>query len=452
MKKEIFRNYDIRGIYKEELDEEIAYKVGYYFGQKSEGEVIVGYDGRPSAPSIFKALAQGILDAGANPISIGLVPTPILYYANAILKPATGIMITASHNPSEYIGFKMILGGEPFYADRILHLRNYVTSSELEYIERELSEIESYDLSDQYLDRIFENIEIDPSLKIIWDIGNGAAGAIIDKLISKMPNENMILNKDVNGNFPSRSPDPTNRDNISGLVEEIMMGDYDLGIAFDGDGDRVVFVTSEGDMLEGDQALLIFAKDVLKANPGAGIISEVKASRVFFDEVKKLGGEAIMAQTGHSNIKQAIKKEKALLAGELSCHFFFPDKYFGFDDAIYGSLRMIDIISKSKKSLAEIYEELPKLCASPEINIEVGEEKKFEIVEFIKEKLVLEEREFIAIDGVRYEFEKGWWLVRASNTSSSICIRMEGVSEDALAEIEKYLNGLLKQFDISIPF
>lgn len=448
MKSEIFRNYDIRGIYGKDLDENIAYQIGYYFGQKSKGEVIIGYDGRHSAPAIFKALAQGILDAESVPVSIGLVPTPLLYYANTILKPGVAIMITASHNSKEYIGFKMLLAGEPFCGDRIAHLKDYVANSEIEYKERELPAIDCYDLSDQYLDRIFEDMAIDPNLKIAWDIGNGAAGSIIENLIDKMPNENIIYNKEVDGNFPSRSPDPTDHNNLSDLVENIMMDDFDLGIAFDGDGDRVVFVTSAGDILEGDQALLIFAQDVLKANPSATIISEVKASRILFDEVEKLGGKAIMTQTGHSNIKRAIKKEKAELAGELSCHFFFPDKYFGFDDAIYGSLRMIDLITRSKKSLADLYDDLPKLNSSPEIKIEVAEERKFEIVELIKEKLVSENREFIDIDGIRLESAKGWWLIRASNTSPSICVRMEGVSEDALQEIEKEVKGLLEEIGV----
>lgn len=452
MKSEIFRNYDIRGIYGSELDENIAYKVGYYFGKKSEGEVIIGYDGRLSVPSIFKALAQGILDAESTPVSVGLVPTPMLYYANAILKPGVAIMITASHNPKEYIGFKMLLAGEPFCGERISHLRDYVAASDLEYKEKELPEIESYDLSDQYLDRIFEDIEIDPNLKIAWDIGNGAAGAIIDKLVAKMPNENIVWNKEVDGNFPIHPPDPTDFENLFHLNINISEDDCDLGIAFDGDGDRVVFVSSNLEDLGGDEALLIFAKDVLKDNPGATILSEVKASRVFYDEVKKLGGNAIMTSTGHSNIKQAIKKEKAALAGELSCHFFFPDKYFGFDDAIYAALRMIDIISRSKKSLSYHYNEIQRLHTSPEIKIKVDEDKKFEIIESIKEKMQKECKEFIDIDGVRYESDNGWWLIRASNTSPSICIRMEGMSESDLDQIKKDLRNLLMQFDISVSF
>lgn len=452
MKSEIFRNYDIRGIYKEELDEEVAYKIGYYFGKKSEDEVLIGYDGRLSVPNIFKALASGILDAGSHPISIGLVPTPLLYYANAILKPGTSIMITASHNPKEYIGFKMIVGGEPFCSDRIANLKDYVLNSDLAYQEKDLPELEMHDLSQQYLDRIFEDMNIKPELKIAWDIGNGAAGSIIDKLIDKMPNENFILNKEVDGNFPSRSPDPTEFKNISELVENVRMNNYDLGIAFDGDGDRVVFVTSEGSMLEGDQALLIYAIDSLKDNPGSTIISEVKASRVLFDEIERLGGRAIMTKTGHSNIKKAIKCEKASLAGELSCHFFFPDKYFPFDDAIYGALRMIDIISRSGKNLSEIHNNLPKLHSSPEIKIEVDEKDKFKIIESIGDKLKSEGKEFIDIDGVRYETDKGWWLIRASNTSPAICIRMEGNSPKDLEDIKEEVAYLLKQFDILLTF
>lgn len=452
MNSAIFRNYDIRGIYGSEVTDEIAYKIGYFFGERSNREVIVGYDGRLAVQPVFKAFVEGVLDAGGSIISIGLVPTQLLYYANVILKPGSAIMITASHNPKEYIGFKMILDGEPFCGDRIVSLKEYVMDSSIAYKPKELFRIEEKDLSDLYLERIFEGIHIDPNLKIAWDIGNGAVGSIIDKLISKMPNENIIWNKEVDGNFPVRSPDPTDHDNLSIFVENIMMDDFDLGIAFDGDGDRVVFITSEGDILEGDEALLIFAKDILKENPHATIISEVKASRAFFNEIEKLGGRAIMAKTGHSNIKQAIKEEKANLAGELSCHFFFPDKYFIFDDATYAALRMIDIITRYGQSLHKLYLEIPKLYSSPEIKIEVGEERKSDIVSALKENLRKEGRKFIDIDGVRYEKKEGWWLVRISNTSPAISIRMEGESEKALNNIKIDLQNHLKRFDISVTF
>lgn len=451
MKTSIFRNYDIRGIYPTEIDEGAAYKIGYFFGEKCSGQkIILGHDTRLAVSNIFKALSLGIADAGGQVVSLGLVPTSMIYYADIIMKPGASIMITASHNSKEYIGFKMMLKGESFCGEDIACLGDYVLDSKLAYQTRNLPEIEKIDLVDEYLDRIFKGIKIDPSLKIGWDLSNGAACGIFKKFLSYMPNNNIIFNDRADGSFPAHPPDPTNHKNLAQFTEDLASNNCDLGIAFDGDADRVVFVTSKGDILEGDQILAIFAGDILKKKPGSTIISEVKCSNILSKFIESASGKSVMSKTGHSNIKLSIAKHNAILAGELSCHFFFVDDYYGYDDALYASLRMVDILSRNNKSLVKYYDSLPKFLSSPEIKIDVAEEKKFELISSIQQYLHEMGRDFIDIDGARYSNEDGWWLIRASNTNPQLSIRFESYTKDGVQKIESDLNNILSKFNLDL--
>jgi len=451
MVERIFREYDIRGLWGDEIDTKLAYKIGYFFGQRSAGgEIVVGFDGRHGARPVFTALACGINKSGSIVKSLGLIPTPMVYYANEKLSPSAAIMITASHNSKEYIGFKMIEAGTPFCGEAIKELRDFVLNSDLEYQDMGEVQITEINLEERYLDRILQNITISPSMKVAWDIGNGAAGSLISRLVKKMPNENMLFNENIDANFSNRSPDPTNHKNLEQFVKEVAKHQCDLGVAFDGDGDRVVFVTANGNILEGDIALLIFAQNILKNHPGSTIISEVKASRVFFEGVQNAGGNPIMDKTGHSNIKQAIKKHNAILAGELSCHFFFLDDYYGYDDAIYASLRMVDIISQNGQSLEKILDAIEMNPILPEVKISVSEDQKFVLIDKLKAILKEEKRAFIDLDGVRCESQNGWWLIRASNTSPAVCIRAEAQSEDQLRNIKVEVKSYLERLGINL--
>jgi phosphomannomutase len=443
----IFRSYDIRGRYPDAIDENTAYLVGHYFGELCNGgKIVIGFDGRSSSSSLYDALCQGIIESGSIPVSIGLVPTPMVYFADKTLQPAASIMITASHNPKEDNGFKMILAGETFFGEKIQILKEYIFKSEKKYIRAKISEIDNWDISEKYVKRILQDIEIDHSMKVIWDIGNGAAGNIIVQLVKDMPNQNILMNEKIDGGFPARGPDPTDHSNLTQLVDLVIDKSYDLGIAFDGDGDRIVFVTSKGNILYGDQTTCIFAEDVLRENPAAVIIGEVKSSQILYDQIKASGGKALMHKTGHAAIKSKMKETGAILAGEMSGHIFFADKYYGYDDAIYAGLRMIDLLSRNVVTLERLYSKLPKAYNTPEVKIAIDDDKKFQIIENIKEYLRKIGRKFIDIDGIRYSTGSSWWLIRASNTEAAITIRCEARTAEALFIIEADLQRILVNY------
>jgi len=451
--EKIFRSYDIRGAYPNEVNENIAYIVGHYFGDLCKGQkIIIGFDGRLSSGALFEALIQAITEAGAIPVSLGLVPTPVLYFANSIFSPAAAIMITASHNPKEDNGFKMILSGESFFGEKISGLKKFAANFHRAYHPFKYLDIENIDISEDYIKRILQDIKINSKLKIAWDIGNGAAGDVVSKLVQSMPNNNIVINAEIDGNFPVHSPDPMEESNLDMLLETIKENQCDLGIAFDGDADRVVFITSQGDILYGDQTVLLFAEDVLRSNSGATIIVEVKSSQVLLGHIEKCGGKVLMCKTGHSIIKTTMKKTGALLAGELSGHMFFADKYFGYDDAIYAALRMIDLLSRNETSLDILYSQIPKLFTTPEIKISIPDDKKFQIIEDIKQHLRGMGREFIDIDGIRYSDGDSWWLVRASNTEPSITLRLEAALKENLYIIKSDLKDILSAHGINVDF
>lgn len=451
----IFRSYDIRGNSNTNLTTADAYRIGYSFSKLNitpENNIIyVGRDGRLSSPSLFNALACGLKDAGAQIISIGVAPTPLLYYADKKFKPAASIMITGSHNPKDDNGFKMVAGGKPFFGDQIQELLENILSTNLtDTIIEPISNIKEIDIQELYVDEILSKITVNNNLNVAWDPGNGAACNIIKILQEKLPNTNIVINGEIDGNFPAHHPDPTVPENLAQLTEIIKTQNCDFGIAFDGDADRIGIVTSKAEILWGDQMLCLFAKDILKSYPGATIIADVKASQVVFDQVEQYGGVPLMWKTGHSHIKTKIAETGAVLAGEMSGHIFFADKYYGYDDAIYAALRFLDLMSRSNDTLDKMLAELPQVFNTPEIRIDTTDALKFKIIDQIKERMLNEQVAFNDIDGLRVNTENGWWLLRASNTGSAIIARCESRTPQGLAELKSNLTERLLDYDLKL--
>lgn len=451
----IFRSYDIRGNSNSNLRPIDAYKIGYCFGELNISQdnniIYIGRDGRLSSPVLFNALACGLTDAGAKLLSIGVVPTPLLYFADKKFKPVASIMITGSHNPKDDNGFKMVKSGKPFFGDQIQNLlKNIINSNIIDVKLNSDLDIEEIDINQIYIEEIIAKINVNPNLKIAWDPGNGAACNITNILKQNLPNTNIIINGEIDGNFPAHHPDPTIPENLTQLTELIRLENCDFGIAFDGDADRIGIVTSQGKILWGDQILCLFAKDILTFNPGATIIADVKASQVVFDQVKLYGGIPVMWKTGHSHIKTKITETGAVLAGEMSGHIFFADNYYGYDDAIYAALRFIDLVSRSSDSLDEMLSNLPAVYNTPEIRITTTDDAKFKIIDQIKNKLSQQKIAFNDIDGLRVHTENGWWLLRASNTQSAIIARCESSSERELEQLKSNLRTMLLQYDLKL--
>jgi phosphomannomutase len=455
----IFRAYDIRGKVNPDLSLELVYNIGKAYAslnlQGDNKQILIGFDGRLTSASLFKALCLGLQDAGAEIKTIGLVPTPILYFADQLLKPAASIMITGSHNQATDNGFKMLSQGKPFWGEQIQELKSVVLKSLHQFskidLNRALENAENINVNNDYIRRILEGIIISPKLKIVWDNGNGAAGEILKQLLQQLPNQNILINNDIDGSFPNHHPDPTVAENLVELIDAVKVNNYDFGIAFDGDGDRVGVVDSQGSIISGDQLVAIFAKSILKDIPDATVIFDIKASNTLLKYINSLGGRAILSKAGHTSIKELMKQTNAILAGEMSGHMFFKDKYYGFDDAIYASLRLIDLLSREDKSLDERYLDLPKTYNTPEIRLKIADEKKFKIVDDIKQSLQgLPNIDVNDLDGMRVESEDGWWLLRASNTEGALIIRCEGNSPQQLKNIKQEVNIRLAPFGLKI--
>ena len=351
----IFKKYDIRGTYGVNLNEKIAYLIGYHFANlnisKYNRKIYVGYDGRISSPNLYKSLITGLKEASANIISIGLVPTPMLYFSDYYFNPAASIMVTASHNPKEDNGFKMVANNKPFFGSQIQYLKDAIFSINLKYsISSSTKADEEIDIAKIYINRLLRNIKIDSKLKIVWDPANGSSCNIIKSITKILPNKNIVINDIIDGNFPNHHANPSNIKNLKQLINIVISENADFGIAFDGDADRIGVVTKEN-IIQIDQLLCLFAEDILKQNPGRAVIADVKTSQYLFDYIKKINGNPLICKTGYPFVKDKIFKHKALLAGEISGHIFFSDQYYGFDDAIYAALRIIDLISRSKKKI-----------------------------------------------------------------------------------------------------
>ena len=438
----IFREYDIRGTYPDQINEEVVKKIAAAISlqcqQEQVAEICIGRDGRLSGKNLLNSLSEGLLENGINVTNLGLVTTPLLYYAAKKSKSKSGAMITGSHNPKNYNGIKLVINDKPVSGKEIFNLIQHKKD-----ISSSPGKIISKDIKEDYILEVTKNIKInkDKKIKLVIDCGNGAAGCIAPELFKNIGCDVIELYSEVDGNFPNHHPDPGKTENLKDLIQEIKKSNADLGLAFDGDGDRVGLVTNTGEIIFPDKILMMFSQDILSSQKGS-IIFDVKCSSTLPEIIKDLGGNPIMSPTGHFHIKNGIKKHNPLLAGEMSGHIFFNDKWYGFDDGHYSGARIIELIWKKNESISEINEKLPKSFSTPELNIDVTDETKFKIIEDFSSQCSLE-GEKITIDGLRINFDNGWGLLRASNTTPKLVLRFEGDSMDSLNKIkDDFLNEL----------
>lgn len=446
IKPEIFRQYDIRGLVDKDLTQEtvelLGKGIGTYFRWNKKKEVALGRDCRLSSPLYSQALTEGLLSTGCEIIDLGIIPTPLLYFTIYYKHIEAGVMITGSHNPPEYNGFKMMVGEETLYGEAIQEIFTLIQNED--FIEEKSSITKDLHIVPEYQEYVLNNIKLEKKLKVVVDAGNGTAGVVAVPIFKKMGCEVIELYCEMDGRFPNHHPDPTLPEALEDLIQKVKKTKADLGIAYDGDGDRIGIIDDAGNIIWGDVLMVLFARDILPSNPGAPIISEVKASKVLYDEIERLGGRPIMWKTGHSLIKKKIKEEKALLAGEMSGHIFFADRYFGFDDAIYSSARLLELLSRSDKRLSQMLSDLPQTFSTPEIRIYASDEVKFKIVEEVKKELS-QKYPIIDIDGVRAIYPGGWGLVRASNTQEVLVLRFEGDTEKDLENIETEVKQVIEE-------
>ena len=429
------REYDIRGIIGETLGEADAYAIGRGFGTRvarlGGRAVAVGYDGRLSSPMLEEALVRGLNDSGIHAVRIGLGPTPMLYYAEAVLDVDGGIQITGSHNPANYNGFKMVLQKGPFFGKDIQDLGTLAANGD--WVEGSAGS-EHVDIMDRYAARLMQDFD-GKAFRIGWDAGNGAAGPVVDKLVKLLPGEHYTLYTDVDGNFPNHHPDPTEEKNLVDLRALVAEKNLDFGLAFDGDGDRIGAIDGEGRVIWGDQLLAILAEPVLADEPGATIIADVKASQALFDRIAELGGKPLMWKTGHSLVKSKMKETGSPLAGEMSGHIFFKHQYYGFDDALYAAVRLIRAASTLGRSVTELRSAMLNMVNTPELRFQVDESRKFAVIEEVLARLKDAGATIDATDGARVTTPDGWWLLRASNTQDVLVARAEAKDEQALERL-----------------
>jgi phosphomannomutase len=449
----ILREYDIRGIVGETLSSADARAIGRVYAltlaDAGGHRVAVGYDGRLTSPELEAALVDGLAIEGADIVRIGLGPTPMLYYAAATLGVDGGIMVTGSHNPPDHNGFKFVFQGKPFYGAAIQRLGE--TALGLNASRLPTGRIAQHAIRDDYVARLARDYDGRKPLTVAWDAGNGATGQVVQELTARLPGRHILLNETIDGTFPAHHPDPTIPENLVQLQQAVAREHCDLGIAFDGDGDRIGVVDGRGRILWGDQLMVVLARDVLARHPGAPIIADVKASQVLFDEIARMGGRPVMAATGHSLIKAKLAETGAPLAGEMSGHIFFADGYYGFDDAVYVAVRLLGVLSRSAANLAELGDRLPKVVNTPELRFPCDEARKFEVVHEVRERLHKAGAEMTDIDGVRIRTADGWWLLRASNTQAVLVARAESTTEDGLARLKGVLAAELAASGVALP-
>lgn len=431
----MLREYDIRGVVGDTLSAADAEAIGRSFAtliRRAGGRrVAVGYDGRLSSPMLETALVAGINAAGVDALRVGLGPTPMLYYAASTQDVDGGIQITGSHNPPDYNGFKMVFQGRPFFGADIQRIGEVAAAGDWETGD---GTAESIDILDAYVDRLVEGFS-GRAFRIGWDAGNGAAGTVVEKLAARLPGEHHLLYTDIDGHFPNHHPDPTVEANLDDLRKLVAEKSLDFGVAFDGDGDRIGAIDGRGRVIWGDQLLQIYAAAVLKELPGATIIADVKASQALFDRIAQLGGQPLMWKTGHSLIKAKMKEVGSPLAGEMSGHIFFADRYYGYDDAPYAAVRLIEAATSLGKSVSELRGEMPAMVNTPELRFQVDEVRKFAIVDEVLARLAAAGATVDRTDGARVMTDDGWWLLRASNTQDVLVARAEAKDEAALARL-----------------
>jgi phosphomannomutase len=449
----ILREYDIRGVVGRTLHGDDARALGRAFGSRMRASgaslVAVGYDGRLSSPELAAALVDGLAASGVDVVRIGCGPTPMLYFATHHLPTDAGVMVTGSHNPPDYNGFKMTLGQGSVYGEAIQELSRIAEKGD--WAEGQ-GEVREQAVFDAYVERLMQESipEID-KLSVAWDAGNGSAGEAMVALCQKLPGRHFLLNERIDGTFPAHHPDPTVPDNLAQLIELVAREGCDLGIAFDGDGDRIGVVDEKGRVLWGDQIMLRLARGILRAQPGATFIADVKASQVLFDEITRAGGRAIMWKTGHSLIKAKMKEEQAAFAGEMSAHLFFADRYYGYDDALYAAVRLLADVASSGESLADFRDSLPPVVNTPEIRFPCSEERKWAVIQEVRARLEAESADLVTLDGVRVRCDDGWWLLRASNTQDVLVARCEAADEAGLARQKQALRDQLEASGLDLP-
>src|SRR5512146_3315846 len=441
----ILREYDIRGIVGETLTEADAYALGrtYAAFARDEGakRIAVGRDGRTHSGMLEAALVRGLTEGGIDAVLTGMGPSPMLYFATHYLDVDGGIQVTGSHNPADHNGFKLLLKGRSVFGQEIQAIGERSARGDWG---SGAGSVEEVDIRQAYADRLLEGFS-GKAFRVGWDAGNGAAGPILDMLVERLPGQHFTILTEVDGRFPNDHPDPTVEANLADLQNLVVDKGLDFGIAFDGDGDRIGAVDGKGRAIWGDQLLAILAEPVLKEEPGATIIADVKASQVLFDRIAELGGKPLMWKTGHSLIKSRMKETGAPLAGEMSGHSFFKHRWYGFDDALYAAVRLIEAVSQSGESLSELMDQMPKSAATPEMRFPVEESRKFEVVDEVRKRLAATGTDVNATDGVRVKTPDGWWLLRASNTQDVLVARAESRTAEGLDRLKAILADQLEK-------
>ncbi|HID48154.1 MAG TPA: phosphomannomutase/phosphoglucomutase, partial [Chromatiales bacterium] len=452
---EIFKAYDIRGIVGQTLTAQHMQLIGQALGSEavSRGihQIVFGRDGRLSGPELGQALVKGLLSTGIDVIDVGMVPTPVLYYAAAELTEGSGVMLTGSHNPADYNGVKMVLNHESLSGDAIQALKQRIDNSD--FVQGQ-GEYKTRPVSKEYIERIVSDVKLARPLKVVIDCGNGVAGAIAPKLYRALGCEVVELYSEVDGNFPNHHPDPSQPKNLQDLIEMVRSTGADVGLAFDGDGDRLGVVSPDGNIIWPDRLMMLYARDVLLRNPGAQIIYDIKCSNNLTTAIWAQGGEPVMWKTGHSLIKAKMQQTGALLAGEMSGHIFFKERWYGFDDALYAGARLLEILAADERPTREIFASLPDAENTPELRVDLPQEELDSFMNQLLAKVDFPDANIIMIDGVRADFEDGWGLVRASNTTPSLILRFEGRDKEALARIQDRFRTLLLEINpgLSLPF
>lgn len=448
----ILREYDIRGVVGETLFPEDARVLGQVFGtlvrEQGGQRVCVGYDGRLSSPDMEAALTEGVASTGVDVERVGRGPSPMLYFATVDGQADGGIMVTGSHNPPTHNGFKFMLGRKPFYGQAIKDLGRRAVEG---VVVEGSGDVTDAPALQRYVQRVLQDFVPGREVSAVWDPGNGAAGEAVVAAIADLPGTHRVINSDIDGTFPNHHPDPTIPENLTQLCDAVAEHGAEVGFAFDGDGDRIGVIDGDGNILWGDQILMVLAEDVLAKHPGAPIIADVKASQTLFDEVDQMGGQAVMAKTGHSLIKAKMTELSAPLAGEMSGHIFFADTYYGFDDALYAALRFYSILCGTDEVLKDRYARMPKAINTPELRFECADQRKFSVIEEVKARLSAEGANVNDVDGVRVSQDGGWWLLRASNTQPVLVARCEAPSEDALLSLKTSLAAQLEASGLSLP-
>lgn len=448
----LLREYDIRGIVGSSLHPADATAIGRAFGtmvrQAGGRRICLGYDGRLSSPTLASALSAGLQETGLEVLTIGLGPTPMMYFAVHHLGADAGIQVTGSHNPPDYNGFKMMLGTKPFYGEQIKQLGLIAGSGDFAVGAGTATPV---DVFEAYITRLVADYHGTRPLSVVWDAGNGAAGPAMAALAARLPGRHKCLFAEVDGSFPNHHPDPTEPHNLEALIHEVRSGGYELGIGFDGDGDRIGVVDGEGRIVFGDQILQVLATDLLARHPGATVIADVKSSQAFFDKIAELGGQPLMYKTGHSLVKAKMAEVGSPLAGEMSGHIFYKDGFYGHDDALYVAVRLLDILARGARTMTELKDAMPVAYNTPEVRFDCPEERKFGAIAEVKAHLAAEGADVNDIDGVRVSTPDGWWLARASNTQAVLVVRAESHSPEGLERLKDVVRRELARVGLEAP-